>query len=611
MGKVRFCRLSKAAYEAIEEKVADMLYVVNETGDFDPSSLSYVGVGELYLGDTMIGVGYVGACYGESTTSSGSAFTASVNGYELVNGGVVSILFSGRDVPANATLNIGGTGAKAIWFNGEAIKQNIIKKDKIGVFVYDGTRYNLVGFGLDLMGGQGTNSIQMNKCIAFGTDSFAEGAGAETEQSFTITGGASDTTYTTSASHNIKLGDILKYGSNIRYVTDVPDSTHFTVNSTFSSSAISGGRVYKVTGVALSPQCHVEGLNNSASGTASHAEGRDNVSSGSYSHVEGHQNRSTGTYSHVEGYQNENYSNYSHVEGYQNKAVSSGGYKHVEGYKNVGYGTVSHAEGRNTVAYGNYSHSEGFGSPSTLTLTKDSSANATTYSIASTSGMSIGSIVEYNGAYRRVMNLTSTTFTLNSTLNPSDTLPTGTELNLLSNVAFGSYSHIEGTAMSAIGDSSHAEGNNTVTRNKYEHAQGSFNKSNAVNSSFGNAGNTIHSIGIGTSHGDRKNAVEVMQNGDVYVHGIGNYNGTGTVRTLQSVLNGVAAAAVDFVGSDDSHAGTHGLVPAPTMSGSPKILTSERNNEWQSPYNSAGLDLCTKTYVDTLAGDIEALLAAI
>ena len=53
----------------------------------------------------------------------------------------------------------------------------------------------------------------------------------------------------------------------------------------------------------------------------------------------------------------------------------------------------------------------------------------------------------------------------------------------------------------------------------------------------GNTG-TRHSIGIGTSSTNRKNAVEVMDDGRVFVHGIGGYDGTNpdTAKTLQEVI---------------------------------------------------------------------------
>lgn len=108
------------------------------------------------------------------------------------------------------------------------------------------------------------------------------------------------------------------------------------------------------------------------------------------------------------------------------------------------------------------------------------------------------------------------------------------------NTASGNYSHAEGYYTEAGGAASHSEGESTIASNRAEHAQGMYNKSNQVaNSSFGNAGNTIHSVGIGTSSNVRKNAFEIMQNGDAYLYGVGSYNGANysSASTLQSVIN--------------------------------------------------------------------------
>lgn len=73
-----------------------------------------------------------------------------------------------------------------------------------------------------------------------------------------------------------------------------------------------------------------------------------------------------------------------------------------------------------------------------------------------------------------------------------------------------------GVLNTAAGVRSHAEGIATEATNEAEHAEGKYNVSHN--------GQTIHSIGIGTD-GARQNAVEVMNNGDVYINGMGNYNG--------------------------------------------------------------------------------------
>jgi hypothetical protein len=75
-------------------------------------------------------------------------------------------------------------------------------------------------------------------------------------------------------------------------------------------------------------------------------------------------------------------------------------------------------------------------------------------------------------------------------------------------------------------------GNNSilVANNNEEAALGRFNEANE---------NTRFSIGIGKSEDDRKNAFEVKQNGDIYIEGIGGYDGidTTTAKSVQEVIN--------------------------------------------------------------------------
>lgn len=98
--------------------------------------------------------------------------------------------------------------------------------------------------------------------------------------------------------------------------------------------------------------------------------------------------------------------------------------------------------------------------------------------------------------------------------------------------AIGTASLAEGLQTVANGDYSHAEGQFTRTENTCEHAEGQYNYSNFL--STADSGKTIHSIGIGTSATNRKNGFEVMYNGDVYVYGIGNYDGTNAVASSTS-----------------------------------------------------------------------------
>lgn len=97
-------------------------------------------------------------------------------------------------------------------------------------------------------------------------------------------------------------------------------------------------------------------------------------------------------------------------------------------------------------------------------------------------------------------------------------------------------SHAEGSNTTAGGNYSHAEGYDTQTYNDYEHASGQSNMPIAtyVNNSYIK---TTFTHGIGDSS-DRKNAIAIFDNGDIYVYGVGDYNGKypENSKSLQSVL---------------------------------------------------------------------------
>lgn len=101
-----------------------------------------------------LGNGY-GTC---STAAATVAKTATLSGYALSAQGRVSVKFD-EDVPAAATLNINSKGAKAIYYKGAAITDNIILGGDIVTFVYNGTQYEIVNIyrendGQELVAGQ-------------------------------------------------------------------------------------------------------------------------------------------------------------------------------------------------------------------------------------------------------------------------------------------------------------------------------------------------------------------------------------------------------------------------------------------------------------------------
>ena len=92
-----------------------------------------------------------------------------------------------------------------------------------------------------------------------------------------------------------------------------------------------------------------------------------------------------------------------------------------------------------------------------------------------------------------------------------------------------------GDTQNANGEYSFAEGQNTIANNRSEHAMGEFNESHHLNNTFGSSGNTLFSIGNGTSDTNRKNALEVMQNGDIYIY-IKDANGVEHKMCLNDLL---------------------------------------------------------------------------
>ena len=160
---------------------------------------------------------------------------------------------------------------------------------------------------------------------------------------------------------------------------------------------------------------------------------------------------------------------------------ASGDCSHAEGSKNNAAGKSSHVEGEKNNAAGDYSHAEGYN-----TTASGKYAHA-----------------EGNGT-----------------------------------TASGEASHVEGYYTKATSTYSHAEGYYTQTFSEGEHAEGKYNKSYGTPSL---SIRVIHSVGIGFSNDDRKNAHEIKLNGDHYIYGVGGFDGTNATsedsKTLQEVIN--------------------------------------------------------------------------
>lgn len=97
----------------------------------------------------------------------------------------------------------------------------------------------------------------------------------------------------------------------------------------------------------------------------------------------------------------------------------------------------------------------------------------------------------------------------------------------------GYSSHAEGTETEANGDYSHSEGHYTRTTNESEHSSGRYNNSVSASTTWGNSGNTLFSVGNGKSNSSRHNAIDIRQNGDIY---IADTNDTSTTNYYQKPM---------------------------------------------------------------------------
>ena len=293
-----------------------------------------------------------------------------------------------------------------------------------------------------------------------------------------------------------------------------------------------------------------EGLDSNASGESSHAEGVDTQASGLGSHAEGYHTRAIGDYSHAEGSGTTATGNYSHAEGFNTSAsgscshaeggstTASGEYSHAEGSGTTASGEYSHAEGSGTTASGNYSHAEG-----NKTYATDNSSHAEGYNAQAT-----GNCSHAEGNYTVASGIAAHAegYSTEATANYSHAEGQST-------TASGSCSHAEGFCNTASGSYSHAEGYHTEAFRSSEHAEGSYNKSY---DSDDVSVRIIHSVGIGSSFVDRKNAHEIKFNGDHYIYGLGNFDGTNSdsAQTLQEVINSkqatiTAGTGLEFEGN--------------------------------------------------------------
>lgn len=80
-----------------------------------------------------------------STAAATAAKTVTLSGFTLATGARIIVRFTVTNTAANPTLNVNGTGAKAIQYRNAAISAGYLAANRLREFVYDGSAWELIG----------------------------------------------------------------------------------------------------------------------------------------------------------------------------------------------------------------------------------------------------------------------------------------------------------------------------------------------------------------------------------------------------------------------------------------------------------------------------------
>lgn len=433
---------------------------------------------------------------------------------------------------------------------------------------------NSLAVGMDAIA-SGDYSIAMGRgCSATGRGSVALGG---TIISIKLTGDKGAVRYQSSINSIIaeylpgfslvKTSDLTTPIATITASEVIDGVVYITVNKTLSSSSALSNTTFGLIGNKASGVGSIAlGAGLLSSNQSSIAEGWMTVAAGSYSHAEGSFNIAKGNSSHAEGGYSIAEGLRSHAEGYYTvaKAASS----HAEGARSLALGGASHVEGYGTIASGDYSHAEGSsiyniyltGNSSTYQISYGSNIQNTFHFIKRCQG---ASIIEYTN-YTKIAVINSIDLSEDGY---TVTVVTDVDLGELSNyqcgvainIASGQSSHTENAAQSsgkeshaggwslatnecsfshgydcvAEGETSTSFGINTYSQNNSEFALGRSNHSHTGETL---AEQTLFSVGCGDfeeidmskrieqqlplpTPEDGTNALEIMQNGDIWLGG--------------------------------------------------------------------------------------------
>ena len=98
-----------------------------------------------------------------STAAATAAKVVDCTGFALITGAEITVKFTVTNTAASPTLNVNGTGAKAIYYRGAAISAGYLAANRTYTFRYNGTQYELVG---DINTDTNTKATQTNTTTA-------------------------------------------------------------------------------------------------------------------------------------------------------------------------------------------------------------------------------------------------------------------------------------------------------------------------------------------------------------------------------------------------------------------------------------------------------------
>lgn len=124
-----------------------------------PSSVATTSIAGLESTTDKAKLDNTNDAYGTCSTVAATATkVVTLSSYSLVTNGTVAVKFT-YAVPANATMNINGKGAKSIYYKGIAITGGIINAGDLAFFMYNGSQYHLLGIDSKISSSGGSGEV--------------------------------------------------------------------------------------------------------------------------------------------------------------------------------------------------------------------------------------------------------------------------------------------------------------------------------------------------------------------------------------------------------------------------------------------------------------------